>query len=216
MKPNIFVVGASGNGKSTSIRGLDPETTIILNTEQKALPFRGANKYKLNVPIADTDRFEEAFDKALASNAKTIVVESFTSLTEQVYVETAKGYTGFDFWDEYKKEHLRILHKSKGSDKYIIFLGIDAVLEGSGGVEERYVAIDGSLKKKVEKEFVIVLYADCHINDKGDPEYRFITNKQAGFNHCSCKSPMEMLPLVMENDLGKVIEYIEKYYEEED
>jgi hypothetical protein len=215
MKPNIFVVGASGTGKSTSIRGLDPKRTIILNTEQKALPFRGAGKFKMNVPIADVDEFEDAFKRALESDkADVIVIESFTSLTEHIYRDLGKAYFGFDFWDAYKKELMRILHMSKNTDKYVIMLGIDQVLEGSGGVEERFISVDGSLKKKVEKEFVIVLFSDC-VTEEGKPVYRFITNKQQGFEHASCKSPMEMLPETMGNDLGEVIKSVDKYYEEE-
>ena len=68
MKPNIFIVGPSGTGKSSSLRNLNPATSIILNTEQKALPFREASTFKLNVPIASTDAFEKAFDKSIGSN----------------------------------------------------------------------------------------------------------------------------------------------------
>ena len=40
----ILVVGASGSGKSTSIRNLDPESTYIITPNSKPLPFRGSRK----------------------------------------------------------------------------------------------------------------------------------------------------------------------------
>ena len=38
------IVGNSGQGKSTSIRTLDPNTTFIINVASKPLPFKGAKK----------------------------------------------------------------------------------------------------------------------------------------------------------------------------
>jgi len=39
----VFVVGKSGTGKSTSLRNLNPDETVIINTDQKALPFKQFN-----------------------------------------------------------------------------------------------------------------------------------------------------------------------------
>ena len=120
-------------------------------------------------------------------------------------------YDGFDVWDFYKNEIKKIMEMSKNTEKYIIFLGIDQYVEGEAGVEERFIAVDGSWKKKVEKEFVIVIYSEAkEINDK--QEYRFITNKQPGYNKLSAKSPMEMLPPIMENDIDMVLTKIDSYY----
>ena len=211
MKPNIFIVGPSGSGKSTSLRNLDPNTTIILNTEQKALPFRGSNKFKLNVPIANMADFHVAFDRALVSkDAKVIVIESFTSMVEQQYIVSKSAYSGYDIWSDYADEILRILTLSKGTDKYVIFLGIDEIVDGANGVEERFISVQGKLKKKVEKEFVMVLYTDM-ISAEGKSEYRFVTNKQLGYEHTGIKSPMDMLPPTMPNDLAEVIKYAEEY-----
>lgn len=212
MKPNIFICGPSGTGKSTSMRNLPPERTVILNTEQKALPFRKGVEFKLNVPIDSIQLFKTALTKAIENpKIDIIVIESFTSLTELIYMKAKSLFDGFDVWDYYKNEIKKIMEMSKNTEKYIIFIGIDQFVEGDSGVEERFIAVDGSWKKKVEKEFVIVIYSEAkEINDK--QEYRFITNKQPGYNKISAKSPMEMLPPIMENDIHTILKEVDEYY----
>ena len=54
----IAVVGASGSGKSTSLRNLDPKTTFIINVAGKALPFKGFKKnYTLLKQNPETKKF---------------------------------------------------------------------------------------------------------------------------------------------------------------
>jgi len=217
MKPNIFIVGPSGEGKSSSLRNLDPKTTAILNTEQKALPFRGANKFKLNIGIPDMEKYWEIFDKVMnGKNSKVLVVESFTSLSENLMRECEKFYEGFDLWAHYKQQIGSILHKSKNTDKYVVFTGIDQVLEAENGIAERFIKVEGSWKKAVEKEFVIVLFANTHTNEAGEIEHRFITNKMKGFENVIAKSPMGMFPPTVPNDLALVLDYVEKYYNGDD
>ena len=44
----IAIVGASGSGKSSSIRTLDPKETFIINVASKPLPFKGwRSKYAI-------------------------------------------------------------------------------------------------------------------------------------------------------------------------
>lgn len=210
MKPNIIVVGKSGSGKSSSLRNLDPNTTAVLNTERKQLPFKGANKFK-NVPVPNLSTFNSAMEKAMASDEiKTIVVESFTSLIEMIYREADIRFKGFDVWSFYNKEIDRILNLSKNTDKYIIYLAIDGAYDGEDGVQERFVAVDGNRwKKRVEKEFVCCLYTDNHYGD-GGTKFRFRTQSNG---NDSAKSPMEMFEdLYIENDLAQVIEKCEEYY----
>ncbi|NBV29777.1 ATP-binding protein, partial [bacterium] len=40
----VGIVGATGTGKSTSIKHLNPKETYIINVAKKELPFKGAEK----------------------------------------------------------------------------------------------------------------------------------------------------------------------------
>lgn len=40
----IGIVGASGTGKSTALRTLDPKTTFIVNVQGKPLPFKDSSQ----------------------------------------------------------------------------------------------------------------------------------------------------------------------------
>lgn len=45
MANTILVLGESGQGKSTSLRNLNPDETFIVSTTSKPLPWRGWKKY---------------------------------------------------------------------------------------------------------------------------------------------------------------------------
>jgi hypothetical protein len=217
MKTNIFVVGPSGSGKSSSLRNMDPKTTAILNTERKALPFRGGAKFDKNVPCNNLGEYMKHLDYCMNHDeVETIVTESFTSLCEMIYLEGSKAFDGYHLWDYYKKKLLEIFHRAKTTNKYLVFLGIDALVEGEGGVQERYVKVDGSWKKSVEKEFVVVVFTDVRSDENDATIHRFITNKQAGFTNTSVKSPDGMLPPTMDNDLNLLLDYIKEYEQGEE
>lgn len=40
----VIILGKSGTGKSSSIKGLNPDTTVVLNVLGKKLPFKGSSK----------------------------------------------------------------------------------------------------------------------------------------------------------------------------
>jgi len=214
MIPNTIILGPSGCGKSTSIKGLPPEETAILNTEQKALPFRGAGKYKNNIPISNLKEFKSWFKKVIQSETiKYIVLESFTSYQEQAMHHCERSFDGFDVYKAYNDELRDLTQKSKKlHDKYIFFIAIDQVIESPDGVQERYVAVQGNRwKKQVAKEFVNVLYATAKENDKGGMEYKFLTNKTKGYINTPTKSPQGMFPLYIDNDLGTVVKGIDAF-----
>lgn len=217
-KPNIFVCGPSGSGKSTSLRNLDPARTIILNTEQKQLPFRKATKFTKKMNVTSLDQFNHAFDKALSADADVIVIDSFTSLIEYVYTDIVRsvekvGDNVMAAWAKYKDTIHDILIKAKTSGKYVVFIGIDDTLQDEKMRITRTIAVQGSLKGKIEKEFEVVLWTKVVESDAlegGSHRYVFVTNSD-GSN--KAKTPMEMFDeQYIDNDLNYVISTITDYY----
>jgi len=220
MKPNIFICGVSGTGKSSSLRNLNPERTCILNTERKALPFKGAGKFKNQVSIDNYINFNKLFKSALESDKfDVIVIESFTSLSEFIMTQAKAIKTGFDVYSYYNDQILNVLSMSKNANgKYVVFTGIDDYLKGneSSSLSEDRIAIkvEGQkLKGMIEKEFVIVVFTMVSKSEKNEMQYEFLTNSD-GIR--SAKSPMDMLPVKMPNDLQEIINLSEIYYKGEE
>lgn len=217
-KPNIMIAGPSGSGKSTSLRNLDPNRTIILNTEQKALPFRAASKFRKSIYVESFGQFKRIFDRALNADSDYIVIDSFTSLTEFAYQHFVRhvekvGDNVMAAWAAYKDEIHDILLQAKRSDKYVIFIGVDDFIQDEKNRLIKSVSVQGSLKGKVEKEFTICLWTRVIENDDGTMRYVFATNSD-GSN--KAKTPMEMFnQLYIDNDLAQVIKRIETYYSED-
>ena len=210
-KPNIFICGASGTGKSTSLRNLDPTKTIILNVEQKQLPFKAATKFIRQAMISNFDSFKKYFKDAIKKeDADIVVIESFTSLCEMIMSKARTIKTGYDVFGWYNDQVWEIIQASKTADNYVVFLGLDQSEQTDGGVTWRFVKVEGQkLKGTIEKEFVLTLFTVPSYDDKGNISYDFITKGDAAR---SAKSPMEMLPDKMPNDLAEVIKLSEVYY----
>ena len=45
MAQSVLIIADSGTGKSTSMRNLDPKSTVIINIANKPLPFKGWKDY---------------------------------------------------------------------------------------------------------------------------------------------------------------------------
>ena len=100
----VGIVGATGTGKSTSIKHLNPEETYIINVAKKELPFKGSEKLynveKKNYKEVDDANEISRLLKTISEKAphiKNIILEDsnyvmgFTMLDKA----TEKGYEKF-------------------------------------------------------------------------------------------------------------------------
>lgn len=101
MANNVILLGKTGTGKSTSIKGLDPKETIIINVLGKKLPFKGSNSM-YNKDAKNAFQIDEYttlinlltnIDKS-ASHVKNIIVDDMAYIMRKEYFKRSKesGY----------------------------------------------------------------------------------------------------------------------------
>lgn len=232
----ILILAKSGFGKSTSIgeipelglKGLDPKMTYLISCVNKPLPFRGANKkFIVTTPdkIAEGNRIitndAETVAKVIMVLAdpqcpfRNIVLDDMNYMAQDYYMKNAlKGG-----WDTPKKI---------GYNTGLVFDAINAVPEDKNIIclahYEEYKDKNGdsiSFKYKStgnmvdayitpEGKFEIVLYGKSSYDEKEKKSIRqFVTNDDGVY---PAKSPVGMFDLYMPNDLGIVVEKVNKYY----
>lgn len=97
----IIILGKSGTGKSTSIKSLDPKTTIVVNVLGKRLPFKGSNGLysKENKNLYHLEDYQKVVDFLNAvelsrADVKNIIIDDSIYIMRKEYFARAKE-TGY-------------------------------------------------------------------------------------------------------------------------
>jgi len=224
MAQEILIIGESGQGKSTSLRNLNPKETFIINVAKKPLPFKGwkANytqfsKDNPNGNVASTDSMPMVIKtiehiKANLPHIKTIVIDDANYLMQNEYIRRGNE-SGFAKFTDIGVGFAKVFQalKTLGDDIYVVMMmhpEVDVDTFGNkvyraksiGKLVTNYLTIEGM--------FSIVLYTKVIKNDKGVLTYHFSTQSD-GTN--TAKSPMSMLDPLEPNDLKLIFEKIEQY-----
>lgn len=217
LNPLVMVVGVSGQGKSTAIRHLDPKKTIVLNTEDKPLPFREKNLFEVKYTPSTKVLFEHLEALKSRPEIETVVFDSFTSWVEDLEEEAeilTKGNTNkHEKWNVYRKRIRSFFKRVKKLGKKFIILGHPQVTENPDGDSLKSLAVSGQWKGRIEKEAIIVLYAVSLKEKNQMPEYNFQTQSDGT---TTAKSPLGMFEdFLIPNNYQLVVDAINEYYKEE-
>lgn len=196
----VLVIGASGSGKSTSLRNFNEDEIAIFNVAGKPLPFRKHLKKANNVEYKN-------IKAGLKKNEyKTYAIDDSQYLMAFESFEKAKdtGYGKFTNMAVNFKQLIDSAIKDTSEDTIVYFLHHTELSE-DGKIKAKTLGkmLDNQLT--VEGLFSIVLL--CQVEGS---EHYFITNSD-GSN--SAKSPMEMFDMKIPNDLKAVDAKIREYYE---
>lgn len=224
----LCIYGESGTGKSTSLRNMNPETTFIISTTGKPLPFRAwKSKYKKFTINKETKEVSgnyfvhsnwEQILKILKiintkmPHIKTVVLDDMQYILSYEFVDraTETGYTKFSELAQHLMEILRYSEQMR-EDCTMCFLTHS---ENVGTeIDPKYVikTVGKLLAEKVTLEglFTYIFCTKVEEGDDGKMQYKLITNNDG---KCLAKTPMDMFEdMEIDNDLNKILEVIDKY-----
>lgn len=208
----VLIIGRSGSGKTYSLKNFKADEVGVISVEKGRLPFRSDIKVA-KVPKDPTGG--EARDAAqlnaakyswimrAVKNAKTksiVIDDSQYLLVNELFDRTyEKGYDKFTSMAQKFRDLIHFINELEEDDKIVYFLHHS---EQDSDGREKVKTIGKMLDEKLTVEgcFDIVIYCQDH---------KFFTQSNG---QSTAKTPEDMFPLEIPNDLKLVDDAIRDYY----
>lgn len=197
----VLVLGESGSGKSASLRNFEASEVSIFNVAGKPLPFRK------KLPTAATSHYDAIKDMMTKSNKKAFVIDDSQYLMCFESFARAKD-TGYGKFTDLALNFYNLVQfviKFLPDDVIVYFLHHTEMDSNTGKTKAKTLGKMLDSQLTLEGLFAIVLH--CVTDGQ---KHVFITQSDG---YSPAKSPMEMFPLEMENDLKLADQTIREYYE---
>ena len=197
----VLLMGASGTGKSTSLRNLPAEETAIINVTNKPMPFRNKNGLK----IVNCTNYEQMIKAIISTDKRIIVVDdsSYMMTFENFDKATQKGY---DKFTTMAINYYNLIETPKHCDgeKIIYFVTHEEI-------DENGITHPKSIGKMLSQQLVIEgLFSIVLRSMQKESQYVFQTHNDGT---SVCKSPIDMFQDdFIPNDLAEVDKIIREYY----
>lgn len=221
----VIILGASGAGKSTSIKTLKPEETVVLNVLGKDLPFKGSRvnytREKLNLIQPTSWENVQSMMRSISNNkpnVKNIVIDDAIYIMRTEFFDRSKE-KGFDKYNELADHFRRIIAEGNSlrSDITVFMMLHTETVEADGSLIGYKASTVGKLLDKMYnplESVSITLFAQPKYNDKGTPEFGFWTHpRKVNGIEIPAKSPDEMFEEdFIPNSLQLVVDKMHEYY----
>lgn len=220
-----MILGPSGTGKSTSIKGLDPKETVVLNVLRKRLPFKGSNNIyntenKNLFPIDDytqiVNLLETINKKAL--HVKNVIIEDMTYIMRKEFFKRAKetGYGKFTEIAQHFQQVISTCENMRDDVNVFFILHSEAIQSDKTTVGYKVSTVGAMIDSQYNPVEVVpmVLYSAIKFDDKGNASYGFYTHRcMEGTVEIPAKSPDGLFEEdFISNDLGLVVKSMNEYY----
>ena len=196
----VLILGESGSGKSASLRNFGEQGIVIYNIASKPLPFRKKMDF-----VSQGATYEQIKKSMARSTVKSYVIDDSQYLMAFEFFDKAniKGYDKFTEIAVNFRNLIQFIVSTMSSDTIVYFLHHTETSE-YGGTKAKTVGKMLDQQLTLEGLFSIVL------KTKVDSDSYNFTTQNSGND--TCKSPMEMFALTIDNDLKYVDDTIREYY----
>ena len=220
----VMLLGKTGTGKTTSIRTLNPEETIIINVLGKKLPFKGSNSL-YNAEKKNLFRIEDyqqminllqACDKQ--PHVKNIILDDCIYIMRKEYFKRAKesGYGKYTELAQHFQQIISTCEQMREDINVFMILHSEDVQSDKVIVGYKVSTIGQLIDNQYNPMEVVpmVLYSAIKFDEKGKPTYGFYTHAtMEGTIQIPAKTPNEMFDEdFIPNDLGAVVKAMNEYY----
>ena len=208
----VLIIGRSGSGKTYSLKNFNSDEVGVISVEKGRLPFRSDIK-TVKVPKDPTKGMAKDAAQMNAAKyawivkaiqnakAKAIVIDDSQYLLLNEFCDRAaeRGYDKYTYIALHFRDLVHYINEMEEEDKIVYFLHHSEVDTES---REKCKTIGRMLDEKITVEglFDIVIYCQDH---------KFFTQANG---QSTAKTPEDMFPLEIPNDLKAVDTAIREYY----
>lgn len=221
----IILEGASGSGKTTSLRNMDPASSLYITSNKKPLPWKGGDALwgKRKQVVEKLDDIPAMLLKAnKVPGIKYVFIDDHTHfqnktlLSDKFYNEGFNNSTKWGRWEAFGRSVYSSvfgMHEELRDDMIIVVMA--HVMEGNDGekVFKTFGKMTGNTVDPVS--YANIVLHSLVLPDKKKPEdrYVFLTNRD-GLHEA--KSPYGMFEEdIIPNDMALVVKAIEEFEQPE-
>lgn len=205
MGVTVFILGASGTGKSYSMKRFPKDKMALINVQGKVLPFRGSGQ----IHQLQTDSSEAIMQamKTMAGNGiKSIIVDDYQYVMANEYMSRCYE-NGYNKFTEIGRHAWDILNTVRALPQDVIVYILCHIDRDDNG-KEKIKTIGKLLDEKICLEGMATIVLKTAV---ADGKYTFLTQNSG---NDTVKSPEGMFPsYAIENDLYYVDQKIRAYFE---
>lgn len=211
----ICIAGESGTGKTTSMRNLDPETTLYIDCDKKGLSWKGwktqfnpenKNYLRTDFPQVALQALRKVNEQENMQHIKVVVIDTINGLMVADEMRRCKE-KGYDKWQDLAQSIYDLIDYSltMRDDVTIVFIAHTQTDHDENGYMFTRIKTSGRKLDKItlESKFSTVLLSKC-------VDGRYVFETQA--NLSTAKSPMgAFAEKEIDNDIVTVIAALEEY-----